>query len=69
MMFLQKRQILARLPIAPGQLYSRENIRQAIEVIRLLLGEFGYIYADVEPSIEPDDVNKTVSISFLTELG
>ncbi len=66
---LTERQILARLPVAPGQLYSRENIRQAIEVIRLLLGEFGYIYADVEPSIEPDDVNKTVSISFLTELG
>lgn len=66
---VSEEQILVRLSIAVGDLYSKDKIRQAIETIRLILGEFGYIYADVEPSIEPDDENKTVSLSFFTELG
>lgn len=62
-------EILSRLPIKVGDLYSKEKIRDSIELIRLLLGEYGYIYADVDPAIEPDNEKKTVNITFFTELG
>lgn len=61
--------ILSRLPIRVGNLYSKDKIRDSIELIRLILGEYGYIYADVDPAVEPHDENKTVSITFYTELG
>jgi outer membrane protein insertion porin family len=58
-----------RLPIKAGDLYSREKIRNTIEFLRLLWGEYGYINADIEPSIQPDDDTKTVALGFYTELG
>lgn len=58
-----------RLPIQPGQLYSREKVRATIEFLRLLWGEYGYINADIEPSIQPDENSKTVALGFYTELG
>lgn len=58
-----------RLPIRVGDLYSKDKIRESIEILRLILGEYGYIYADVDPSVEPHDDTKTVSICFFTELG
>ena len=66
---LSEELLLAHIPIKSGDLYSREKIRQTIELLRLLWGEFGYIYAEIEPSIEPDDSTKTVSLAFLSELG
>ncbi|OQA35825.1 MAG: Outer membrane protein assembly factor BamA precursor [Candidatus Dependentiae bacterium ADurb.Bin331] len=58
-----------RIPVKVGDLYSKEKIRETIEALRLMWGEFGYIYADIEPSIQPDDLNKTVKIGFYSELG
>lgn len=66
---LSEELLLANIPIKRGDLYSREKIRQTIELLRLLWGEFGYIYAEIEPSIEPDDSTKTVSLAFFSELG
>lgn len=62
-------QLESRLPIKVGDLYSRDKIRDSIEAIRMLLGEFGYIYADVDPAPEPDDETKTVKLTFFIELG
>jgi outer membrane protein insertion porin family len=66
---LSEPEILAYVGIHPGELYSRERVRQALERLRLLWGEHGYIYASIEPFLEPDEKNKTVSISFHTVLG
>lgn len=66
---ISEEELVARLPIKVGDLYSREKIRQTIEALRVFWGSRGYINADIEPSIQPDDVNKTVSIAFYTELG
>ncbi|MCL5437048.1 MAG: outer membrane protein assembly factor BamA [Candidatus Dependentiae bacterium] len=66
---LSERQLLARIPVAPGQLYSKDLIRSSMEIMRTLWGEFGYIYADVQPSIRPDEKTKTVEISFHSDLG
>lgn len=61
--------LLERIPLRAGQLYSREKIRQTIDALRLIWGQHGYINADIEPAIEPDEDHKTVKISFYSELG
>ncbi len=61
--------LLARIPIKVGDLYSKEKIRETIELLRLVWGNYGYINADIEPSVQPDDNNKTVSLAFYSELG
>lgn len=62
-------ELLPQLPLRAGHLYSKDKIRQTIEALRLLWGNYGYINADIEPSIQPNDDNKTVSLAFYTELG
>jgi outer membrane protein insertion porin family len=57
------------LPIKVGDLYSKDKIRSSIETLRLLWGESGYIYADIEPSIQPNEETKTVELGFYSELG
>ncbi len=66
---LTQEQILTNIDIRPGDLYSKEQIREAIERLRLLWGEYGYVYADIEPIIEPNRQDKTVSITFNSDLG
>lgn len=61
--------LLRRIKIKPGDLYSKDRIRETMEGLRLLWGEHGYIYADIAPSIQPNDDEKTVDIAFYSELG
>lgn len=57
------------IPVRPGQPYSRELIRLSIENIKRMWGNKGYIHADIEPVIQPDDTTKTVSLAFHSDLG
>lgn len=66
---LSENELLGRIPIIPGQLYSKDLIRTSMENLRTAWGEFGYIYADVQPSIRPDEKTKTVEITFHSDLG
>jgi len=56
------------IPVQPGQRYSVDSLRVSIERLRLLWGEYGYIFADIEPSIDVDEDTKTVNISFSFDL-
>lgn len=58
----------AAIPVQPGQRYSVSKLRTSIERLRLLWGEFGYIFADIEPTINIDEETKTVSINFSFDL-
>ena len=64
-----EKQLLSFLPLRRGQPYSRELIRMCIERIKTLWGDKGYIYADVEPSIQPNEKTKTVEVGFFSDLG
>lgn len=57
------------VPIVPGQPYSRELLRLSIENLKRMWGNKGYIHADIEPIIQPDDVTKKVALSFNSDLG
>ncbi len=62
-------ELLRVIPIQPGELYSKEKIRNTMEILRLLWGEKGYIYAEIEPSVVPNLEDKTVEIEFFSSLG
>ncbi len=66
---LTEEQLLAALPIRPGQVYSREQIANSIQALEMIWGNRGYAYAHIEPSIIPDDDTKTVSLAFNSDLG
>lgn len=61
--------ILCRIPIKPGDVYSRELVVETIKALEFVWGEHGYIFAHVDPSIQADEENKTISLAFYTELG
>lgn len=67
--FVSEEELMRILPIRKGDLYSKTRVQKSIERLRNLWGERGYIYADVEPSIQPDEEKKTVNIAFYSELG
>ncbi|MGZ6250455.1 MAG: outer membrane protein assembly factor BamA [Candidatus Chromulinivorax sp.] len=56
------------IPLRAGQIYSVEKMRTSIERLRLLWGEFGYIFADIEPTINLNEEEKSVSVSFSFDL-
>jgi outer membrane protein insertion porin family len=56
------------IPVKSGQRYSVEKLRTSIERLRLLWGEFGYIFADIEPTINVDEERKTVAVTFSFDL-
>lgn len=58
----------ASIPLQPGQRYSVEKLRSSIERLRLLWGEYGYLFADIEPSIDVNEEDKTVTVSFSFDL-
>jgi outer membrane protein insertion porin family len=64
-----EQQLLTHVPLISGHYYSKELVRNSMEALRLFWGEFGYINADVEPSVLPDQETKTVSITFNSTLG
>ena len=66
---MTEEQLLCSIPIRPGMLYSKELIRQTMEVLRNIWGRFGYFYADIEPVIVPNLDEKTVEITFNSDLG
>lgn len=65
---LSEEQLKTVIPIYPGQFYSQEKIRIALDNLKMLWGEHGYIFADIDPIIDINDEDKTVSISFHADL-
>jgi outer membrane protein insertion porin family len=66
---ITEEELLEIIPLRAGQLYSKELVRFSIDQLRTRWGAQGYIYADIDPSIEPDDDNKTVAITFFSHPG
>ena len=65
---LSEEQLKSVIPIFPGQYYSLEKIRTALENLKMLWGEYGYIFADIDPIIDIDEEDKTVSVTFHADL-
>ncbi len=61
--------LLSLLSIRPGMIYSRDSVANSIKQLERIWGDRGYIFAHIDPSIQPDEDNKTIAISFFSELG
>lgn len=66
---IDEKYLEAIIPIKPGNTYSREAVMNTIKLLERVWGDFGYIYAHIEPSIIPNDTEKTVNISFHSDIG
>jgi outer membrane protein insertion porin family len=66
---LDENYLLTHLPVQCGQRYSRDNIADAIKILEMLWGDLGYIYAHIDPAIQPNEDANTVKISFETDKG
>jgi len=66
---LKDEYLVSRLPIKPEDFYSRKKIIDAIKALELMWGDLGYVFAHIEPSIQPNDEDNTVDIAFYAELG
>lgn len=64
-----EKQLLSFIPLRKGTPYSKELLRVSIERLKSFWGDQGYIYADVEPAIQPNDDDKTVAITLHSNLG
>jgi len=61
--------LLAQLPMRPGDLYSRDALIEALKRLEMVWGNQGYIFAHIDPSVQPDEETKKVNLAFYTELG
>lgn len=64
-----RERLLGFISLRPGMLWSREAVRNTMERLRSVWGEYGYIYADVQPTVVPNDEKKTIALSFKSDLG
>jgi outer membrane protein insertion porin family len=65
----RKEEILARLPLQPGEAFSRERLRNGVSRITDLYADQGYAYANVAPLTRVDDASKTVDLALEIEQG
>lgn len=66
---LSEAEQLAAIPLRPGQIFSRDAVQASLENLRMLVGEYGYINADISPHVMPDPEKREVAIDFVTSLG
>jgi outer membrane protein insertion porin family len=65
----RKGEILNRLPLRPGEPFSREKLRNGVSRITDLYADQGYAYANVAPLTRVDDAAKTIDLSLEIEQG
>ncbi len=66
---ISEHDFVKHLPIKPGTPFSIKDVMDSMDVLKKIVGEFGYLFADIQPSIVPDETNKTVDVSFEIETG
>jgi len=62
-------EILNLLPLRPGEVFSRGQLRQGVENVTDLYADQGYAYANVTPLTRVDDENLTVDVNLEIEQG
>jgi len=59
----------AVIPMKSGDLYSVENLRKSMELLKDLWGDKGYLFVDVDPSLVPDEDRRVVNVSYNIDQG
>ena len=61
--------LLKNLPLRTGEVYSSKDMQESIEKLKEIWGIYGYVFADIDPIMIPNEQDKTVNITFNSELG
>jgi outer membrane protein insertion porin family len=68
-MVVPEEQLRKLIQVQPGVVYSRKQVTQSEDLIKLRLGQDGYAFAKVEAVPTTDDNKHEVSLTFLVEPG
>lgn len=66
---VEKKFLEQYVAIRPGDVFSRGLARRSAKAMGDVLATFGYAFARVDAAPEIDEVNKTISLTFLVEPG
>jgi len=61
--------LLSHMPVKQGDIYAREAIVDTIKFLEYIFSDFGYLYTQIDPSIQPNDATKEVDIHFKVDPG
>ncbi len=61
--------LLQHMPVKSGEIYSREAIVEIMRFLEFMFGDLGYLYTQIDPSIQPNDLDNTVDIHFRIDPG
>ena len=64
-----KEELLAMLPLAPGEVFSRAKLRKGVGDVTDVYADQGYAYANVTPLTRADDQSHLIDIMFDIEQG
>lgn len=59
---LPQEELEKKIEIVEGELFSRADLRKAIEALSDTIGDYGYAFMDVQPVTDVDDENKKVDV-------
>ena len=62
-------EVLRHLPLRPGDVFSREKLRNGVSRITDIYADKGYAYANVAPLSRVNDASKTVDLALEIEQG
>ncbi|MBF0123699.1 MAG: outer membrane protein assembly factor BamA [Magnetococcales bacterium] len=66
---LPEQQLWEKMEIHEGEWYSRETLRQSIENLTDIVGNFGYAMLDIQPNMQIDDDQRLVNIDIQISKG
>ncbi len=61
--------LLANMPVKTGGVYSREAIVDSIKFLEYICSDLGFLYTQVDPSVQPNDITKQVDVHFKIDPG
>jgi len=61
--------LISILPLKAGTIYSREQLVESIRALEFIWGDLGYVYANIDPAVQPDEDTKTISVTFHCDIG
>ncbi|MEX0848905.1 MAG: outer membrane protein assembly factor BamA [Candidatus Dependentiae bacterium] len=61
--------LLRNLPVQQGNLYSREDIVDSIKFLEFMFSDLGFLYTQIEPLIQPNEITKEVDVQFVVDPG
>jgi outer membrane protein insertion porin family len=61
--------LTSQTPLRTGMVYSREAVTHAMKALENLWGEYGYIFARIQPMVVPNKDTLTVDVTFTSDIG